>query len=41
MGEVNVSKGDWAQAGRTAILTVVILIAVVIGVTMFVEFMIR
>jgi hypothetical protein len=35
-----VSKGDWAQAGRTAILTVVILIVLVIAVAMFIEAMI-
>jgi hypothetical protein len=36
-----VSKGDWAQAGRTAILTIVFLIVIVIAVSIFVEAVIR
>jgi hypothetical protein len=35
-----VSNGNWAQAGRTAILTVVILIVLVIAVAVFIEAMI-
>jgi hypothetical protein len=35
------SNGGWAQAGRTAILTVVILIVVVIGVSMLIEALIH
>jgi hypothetical protein len=36
-----VSNGGWAQAGRTAILTVVILLVVIIGGSMLVEALVQ
>jgi hypothetical protein len=36
-----VNRGDWAQASRTAILVVIFAIVVIVGVSVFIEYVVQ